>query len=191
MKITVWCPVCSGVQEHEILKKGKESLVRCTRCGHTHRIREEKMQRFLVKTIVSTGEVSRVCFTELNKSGTYRVGDSVIAECGEEEEENVEVTGIELENRRVERAKGQDIRTLWTRAIQEVIVKISLHEGRITTPFYLRTGGDEVFTVEQDYIVEGHRLRISHIKLRNNRFLRREGEKTAAKAIRRIYGFQS
>jgi uncharacterized Zn finger protein len=190
MKITVWCPVCSGAQEHEILKKGKESLVRCAGCGYTHRIREEKMQGFLVKTIVSTGEVSRVCFTELDRSGTYRVGDSVIAECGEEEE-SVEVTGIELENCRVERAKGQDIRTLWTRAIQEVIVKISLHEGRSTTPLYLRSGGDEVFAVEQDYIVEGRQFRISHIKLRNDGFLRREGEKTAAKAIRRIYGFQS
>ncbi|MDD1673425.1 MAG: hypothetical protein LUP99_03345 [Methanomicrobiales archaeon] len=190
MKITVWCPVCNGVQEHEILKKGKESLVRCTGCGYTHRIREEKMQGFLVKTIVSTGEASRVCFTELDRSGTYRLGDSVIADCGEEEE-SVEITGIELENRRVERAKGQDIQTLWTRAIQEVIVKISLHEGRSTTPLYLRIGGDGVFVVDQDYVVEGRRFRISHIKLRNDRFLRRAGESTAAKAIKRIYGFRS
>ncbi|MDD1679892.1 MAG: hypothetical protein LUO93_12005 [Methanomicrobiales archaeon] len=190
MNISVWCPVCNEEREHEILKEGVEPLVRCTICNHIHRIPQESDRATVVKTIVSAGEESRVCATELEKTELYRTGDTVVAECGEEVQ-SVEITGIEIEGRRVKRAKGSEILTLWTRAIREVTVKISLHEGRSTTPLYLNTQGIEEFEVGHEYQVGKRGFRVSHIKLRDDRFLRRDGQKALAREIKRIYAFRS
>jgi uncharacterized Zn finger protein len=190
MNISVWCPVCEEVREHEILKEGGEPLVRCTVCSHTHRIAPEMERALIVRTIVSTGKESRVCTTELDKDEIYRTGDTVVVECGDEVQ-SVEITGIETEKRRTERAEGSAIRTLWTRTVHEVTVKISLHEGRSTTPLYLDARGIEEFEVDREYVASKRRFRISHIKLRNDRFLRRAGEKALAKDIKRIYAFKS
>jgi uncharacterized Zn finger protein len=190
MNISVRCPVCNGVQEHEILKDGEKPLVRCTVCRHTHRTSRETEKAIVVKTIVSAGEESRVCSTELDGTEVYRIGDSVVVECGDEVQ-SVEITGIEEGERRVERAKGIEIRTLWTRTTREVTVKISLHEGRSTTPMYFNTQGDDEFEVGREYVAGKRKFLISHIKLRNDRFLRREGERALAKDIKRIYSFRS
>jgi uncharacterized Zn finger protein len=178
------------MQDHDVLREGKQPLVRCSVCGHTHRIHAEREKGLFVKTIVSSGEESRVCVSELERNGVYRVGDQVVVECGEEIQ-SVEITGIETMNRRVERAEGVEVQTLWTRATQEVTVKISLHEGRSTVPLYLQTLGTEEFVVDREYEVGGRRFRISHIKLRNDRFLRREGERAPARSVKRIYAVRS
>jgi uncharacterized Zn finger protein len=190
MNISIWCSVCDERYDHEILKEGREMLVRCTRCGHISRILPETEKVIIVKTIVSTGAESRVCTTELDKEEIYRTGDTVVAECGEEEQ-GVEITGMEIEGHRVEHARGSEIQTLWTRAVHEVTVKISLHEGRSTTPLYFDSQGIEEFEVGREYEAGRRRFRISHIKLRNDRFLRRDGEKALAKDIKRIYAFRS
>jgi uncharacterized Zn finger protein len=144
----------------------------------------------VVRAIVSAKKESRVCTTELNKEETYSLGDSVVAECGEEVQ-SVEITGIETDERRADRAKGSAIRTLWTRAVHEVTVKISLHDGRTTVPLYLDAQGTREFEVGQEYQSGPVRFRISHIKLRNDRFLRRTKEKALAKDIKRIYAFRT
>ncbi|MDD1675296.1 MAG: hypothetical protein LUQ17_01255 [Methanomicrobiales archaeon] len=190
MNISEWCPVCDEVQELEVLKEGKEVLVECTVCRHIQRIHDTVVKAIPVKTIVSAGEGSQVCSTDLERDGVYMVGDPIAAECGEELV-SAEITGIEREDRRVERAKGYEIRTLWTRAVQEVTVKISVHEGRSTIPLYLRSRGEEEFEVNQEIVIGRRHLRISHIKLRNDRFMRRKGERASAKAIKRIYAFPS
>jgi Uncharacterized archaeal Zn-finger protein len=190
MNISVWCPVCEETREHEILKDAHEPTVRCTVCAHIHRIAPEAETGLPVRTIVSTGKESRVCTTELDREETYRTGDTVVVECGEEVQ-SVEITGIETEARRTERAKGSLICTLWTRAIHEVTVKISLHDGRKTIPLYFNAKGIEEFEVNREYTAGPRRFWISHIKLRNDRFLRREGEKALAKDIKRIYAFRS
>jgi uncharacterized Zn finger protein len=190
MNISVWCPVCDEERDHEILKEGRELLVRCITCGHISRIPPETEKVMKVRTIVSTREESRVCTTELDKEEIYQTGDTVVAECGEEAQ-GVEITGMDVEGRRAERAKGSEIHTLWTRAVREVTVKISLHEGRSTTPLYFDARGIEEFEVGREYEAGRRRFRISHIKLRNDRFLRREGEKALAKEIKRIYAFRS
>jgi uncharacterized Zn finger protein len=190
MNISVWCPVCEEIRDHEILKEGPEPLVRCAVCGHVHRIPQEIERSIVVKTIVSAGEASRVCATELEKGEIYRIGDTVVAECGEEVQ-SVEISGIETEERRVDQGKGSEIKTLWTRAIREVTVKVSLHEGQSTTPLYLNARGIEEFEVGHEYIAGKRRFRISHIKLRDDRFLRRDGQTAQAKDIKRIYAFRA
>jgi uncharacterized Zn finger protein len=190
MNISLWCPVCEEEREHEVLKEGREPTVRCTACGHTHRGVPKAENIRAVKTIVSSGQDSRVCTTELDTEEVYRTGETVVVDC-EGDIQSVEITGIETKERRIERAKGSLIQTLWTRAVQEVTVKISLHEGRRTIPLYLDARGIEEFEVDREYHAGKRTFRISHIKLRNDRFLRRTGEKAPARNIKRIYAYPS
>ncbi len=54
MFITVLCPDCREETEHEVLSESRDRLVRCTTCGHHHRIPWEKEPEMLViKTIIS------------------------------------------------------------------------------------------------------------------------------------------
>jgi uncharacterized Zn finger protein len=85
-------------------------------------------------------------------------------------------------------ARAADIETLWTRVIEKVVVKISVHDNWRTIPLYLRCEGEEPFIVNEIYTVGKVRFRISHIKLREGPILRKEGWKTVAHKITRIYG---
>jgi uncharacterized Zn finger protein len=191
MNISVLCPACGEEGEHQVLKGGVELLVECPHCRHVHRVIAEKIPAPLkVRTIVSTGETSQVCQTELDSETKYRLGDMVVVECGEEAIP-AEITAIEVGEQRVDRARGSEIQTVWTRAVEEVVVKLALHAGRTTQPVYLRCTGEERFEVGERYQMGEGFFRISHIKLRNDRFLRREGQTAEAKSIKRIYGFRA
>jgi uncharacterized Zn finger protein len=91
----------------------------------------------------------------------------------------------------VKRAKAPDITTLWTRTIEQVVVKVSIHDGRKTIPAYLECDGEQPFVVGDVYTVAGKRFRISHLKLRDGPLMRKEGWKTVAHRIRRVYGYRS
>ena len=92
--------------------------------------------------------------------------------------------------RRVQRAKATDITTLWTRAIEQVVVKISIHDGRKTIPVYMECDGEQAFVVNEMYVASGKRFKISHLKLRDGPLMRKEGWKTVAHRIKRIYGIR-
>lgn len=192
MKLILECPVCGCDSEHEVLKKGKESLVRCIKCAHVHRADtktpEERMLR--VRTIVSSEGDSRVCTSEMLPEEECGVGEMRVAEC-RDGAVGVEVTGIETAQGRVDRAKGREIVTLWTRAIEKVVVRVSIHSGRITTPIYIASEGDEAFQVGSEYRHGRLRFRISHMKLRDGRVIREAGRSACAREIRRIYAYMT
>lgn len=193
MNVTLGCPVCGEETEHLILKEAGERVVRCTRCGHVHRevVSEAPSGRDLrIRTIVSHGGESRVCASELSADEECRIGDLLVAECGESAA-GVMITGIETAYGRVERAKGEDIVTLWSREIEQVIVRVSVHEGRVTLPLFIQTEGEEEFRVGSVYQAGKKRFRVSHMKLRNGRVLRDEGEMAVARDIKRVYGYRT
>jgi len=101
----------------------------------------------------------------------------------------VEVTGIEAGEKRVRRAKAEEVTTLWTRGIEQVVVKASIHSGRTTIPLYQAAEGEDEFVVGEVYTFGGRRIRISHIKLRDGPVMRKEGWKTVASRVKRIYGY--
>jgi len=115
------------------------------------------------------------------------VEDHVVAECGDDAF-GVEITSIESGEKRVNRAKAAEITTLWTRTIENVVVKISIHDGRKTIPVYMEVDGEEPFVVGQMYTASGKRFKISHLKLRDGPLMRKEGWKTVAHRVKRIYG---
>jgi uncharacterized Zn finger protein len=90
----------------------------------------------------------------------------------------------------VNRARAQDVTTLWTRVIEQVIVKISIHDGRQTIPLYRECDGEDTFTVGEICTAQGKRFKISQIKLRDGPLMRKEGWKTVAHRIKRVYGYR-
>ena len=191
MFITLLCPACSEETEHEIVSEGREVLVRCTACGHHHRVPKEREPASIsIKAIVSREGSSVVGTIELAEDEDCSVGDHLVAEAGDDAF-GVEVTSIEAGEKRVQRAKSSEITTLWTRAIEQVIVKISVHDGRKTLPIYMECDGEQPFVVGEKYVVDGKRFAVSHLKLRDGPLMRKEGWKTVAHRIKRIYGFRS
>jgi len=139
-----------------------------------------------VRAVVSREGESSVCSVDLLDSDTCAVGDLIVAECGDEAV-GVEITAIEAGERRLQRARASDVTTLWTRAVEQVVVKISVHAGRQTLPLYQVADGEQEYVVGGIYTIGGRRFRISHIKLRDGPVLRKEGWKAFARRIKRIY----
>lgn len=191
MFITATCPECKDETEHEVLADSRDLLVRCTVCGHHQRLpKEREPQALMIKAIVSHEGTSKVCSIELAEDEDCSVDDHLVAECGDDAF-GVEVTAIECGEKRVNRAKAPAITTLWTRAIEQVVVKISIHDGWKTIPVYMTCDGEQPFVVGELYTVSGKRFRVSHLKLRDGPLMRKEGWKTVAHRIRRIYGYRA
>jgi uncharacterized Zn finger protein len=187
MYITTICPQCGDESDHEVLKESGDLLVRCTACGAVHHVPIPKETILTVKAIVSREASSEVCTVELLEEDVVSVGDYMVADCGDEGL-SVEVTSIESGDKRVERASAPEISALWTRVIEEVVVRASVHKGWKTYPLYKLCDGEEPFAVDGVYTFGNVRFRISHIKMREGQVLRKEGWKTVAKKIKRIYG---
>lgn len=190
MLITASCPQCREETEHEVVAESRDLLVRCTSCGNHQRIpKEREPQAIQVKAIVSREGKSQVCRIELAGEDECSVDDHLVAECGDDAF-GVEVTAIECGKKRVKRARADTITTLWTREIEQVIVKVSIHDGRKTVPLYMECDGELSFVVGDTYTAAGRRFRISHLKLRDGPLMRKEGWKTVAHRVKRIYGFR-
>jgi uncharacterized Zn finger protein len=117
------------------------------------------------------------------------IDDRLVAECGDDAF-GVEITGIETGERRVQRARAKAITSLWTRVIEQVVVKISVHDGRKTIPLYKECEGEDPFVVGDIYTVQGKRFKITQLKLRDGPLMRKEGWKTVAHRIKRVYGYR-
>ena len=187
--MSVFCPVCNEECEHQVLREAAELVVQCSECGRIHRIPKPPEPRMLtVKAIVSRETESQVCSVEMLEGEVVSLGDRIAAECGDEVF-GVEVTGIETGEKRVRRAEAGEGTTLWTRGIEQVVVRASVHSGRTTLPLYQTAEGEEEFVVGESYTFGGRRIKISHIKLRDGPVIRKDGWKTVARRVRRIYGY--
>ena len=181
------CPECGGEGSEELGRTRGGLLIRCLSCGHVTRAPAKAGPRvYTIKTIVSREGDSRVCTTELPGDEVVEVGDQLAAECGEEVI-GVEVAGIESGSRRLRKSTVPKISALWTRAIEEVNVHVSVHDGRKTIPLAIPSGGEDPFSIGEERRTGKYRFRITHIKLRDGAVLRKEGWKTVAKKIKRIY----
>jgi uncharacterized Zn finger protein len=190
MFITAHCPECKDETEHEVVAETRDMLVRCTTCGHHQRLpKEREPETLIIKAIVSKEGTSRVCGIEFAEDDECSLEDHLVAECGDDVF-GVEVTAIECGDKRMKKAIAKDITTLWTRGIEQVVVKISIHDGRKTIPVYMECDGEQPFVVGDMYVVSGKRFKVSHLKLRDGPLMRKEGWKTVAHRVKRIYGIR-
>jgi uncharacterized Zn finger protein len=188
--IDVECPVCGTDTEHEVLRSEHNLVVKCTECGRVQTLQKPKEPALsFVKTIVSREDQSFVCRSEMYCTEEIAVGDHIVAECDDDQAFGVEIMSIECGDKRVSVAQADEIDTLWTRSIDEVVVRFSVHKGHKTTPLYLVCEGSKRFYVDEQYEVDGMRFRIHHIKLRNGSVCKRKGKFEPALTIKRIYAY--
>jgi uncharacterized Zn finger protein len=180
------CPQCSPEEEvmHTVVKS---HLVKCEQCGFIHRLPHEKKKAIKVRVIVSRQQESSTQQIEVNEDEELHAGDEFVIDIGEEVS-GVRIQSLELKTGgRAERAKASDLRTIWARAIDEVIVKIAVQQREKTESLDYKINGDYEFTVGDIMKLKGYEVIITAIKVRDGGLFKREGKSVKAKDIRRIY----
>ncbi len=185
-KIEAVCPSCSPSEPvgHVLLKGTKEMLLQCGECGSVHKAK--KPREVQVRVIISKGKESLHMRALL--SGIIKTGDELLIDDEKTGEANlVKVTSIEVDDKRKESAAADVIKTIWARAIDDVLVKIAVPHRQITESIEMRVPGDREFAIGEKVEVNNRELKIIRIKIRDGGFKSRKGTAIKAKDIRRIY----
>jgi uncharacterized Zn finger protein len=173
------------------------ATVRCTECDHVHKTRIEEEQTVEQNVIVSQdGESFRTC-VDAPEGEEIAVGEEFIVDT-DEALMTVRITSLELgEEQRVEQAPVSDVYTIWTRAVDNVNVPVTLNpdDGRheesrsISVP----VPGDYEFTIGKHEELDDEEFTVKSIKLRDDAIgydfeqLDFEGDSAVAKDIQRVY----
>jgi len=177
------CPSCSPDEPvpHKVLKS---TLIKCEECGNVHS--EKKETKVPVRVIVSIGEKSLRIRTLL--SGVIRVGDELVMDDETSGEAYpVHISSIEVGDKRKESAQADEIKTIWARAIDEVVVKIAISHRETTESIEMKVPGDREFIIGEKIKVDNRELKIIRIKIRDSGFKSRKGVAIKASDIKRIY----
>ncbi|MDO5859505.1 HVO_0476 family zinc finger protein [Methanobrevibacter sp.] len=115
------CPIC-GSDDIEILNSKQKSskkklmeeyLLKCEDCGHVFKdvisLKKPKPYRL----IISEHDKSHKTTIELSPSDELKVGDVLLSDLGQ-----VEVTSIEVNDKRVNNSKIEDINTIWASSVE-------------------------------------------------------------------------
>ena len=191
LQIAAAGPTCSPDEprlHHIIRRHGSEVLVRCDECESTHTVISKPARTTSVRTIVSRGEDSERCRTELPVDHEVYVGDELLVDDPAADEVYlVEVASVETDGRRAVMAVAAEIDTIWARAIDEVTVKIAIHDGTKTESIRLQVFGDQEFTIGAVEKIGWKNARIVRIKLHKRGFKKNKGDVVLAKDIKRIF----
>lgn len=199
-RVALACPACTPHVEtaHEVLKRGGQSTVRCTECGHVHKTRIERSTTVSQDVIVSQDGQSYRTSLETDPDETVVVGDEFLVETPEAIQQ-VRVTSIELEDdQRVEDARVDDVRTVWTRVVDNVSVPVTIHpsDGQRdeSRSVRMRVPGDYEFVVGETASVGDEEFEIRGLEVRDAvaekyRFDRfdHDGDSVFAKDLKRVY----
>ncbi|MBN2488734.1 MAG: hypothetical protein JXA98_06875 [Methanosarcinaceae archaeon] len=186
----VVCPSCSPKEPvlHDVLKWGQNPVVRCQHCEQVHPAKIEIPKPVRVRVIVSKGEESFKCMTQMTSGEMlYEDDEIVVDDESADEVYPIIVTSIESKDKRLDAAKAEDIDTVWGRAIGEVNVKISINMGKQTDSVTKKVPGDYKFVVGSEDKAEGRSFTINRIKVRDGNFWSRKDDTVAAKYITRVF----
>lgn len=154
------CPECGSDNVEIIKERGRQVTLRCIDCGNVWQVTLPKTVK--VPLIVSEHERSYRSAAELPEGEEIRVGDMV-----EIEEGDIRITGIELEGmRRVDRARIEDVKTLWGENISFPAVfgvSIYLKDG-VTQSFKVKADREEEFATGEVVEVGGYTFKIEKIR---------------------------
>ena len=115
------CPIC-GSDEIEILnskqktskkKFMEEYLLKCEDCGHVFKDVVSLKKPRPYRLIISEQDKSHRTTIELSPSDELKINDVLLSDLGQ-----VEVTGIEVGDKRVNKAKLEDVDTIWANSIE-------------------------------------------------------------------------
>jgi len=179
----IFCPACDKDTEHIIVKSGREILVRCADCGTTHQIQKERERLANVRIIVNRDGTSQPYNINLPAKEELRVGGELLVDDQAKDVVLTQITSIETD-RRVVSATASAVKTVWSRAIDDVTLKISVYKNGITRPLNIPASGNDVFERGQVMEIEGIRFQVIKIKLRKEGF----ADRAKAKDIVRVWG---
>ena len=200
-RVGLVCPSCSPDDPtvHEVLKPGGRSTVRCAACGHTHKAEIPEEETVPLKIVVSQDGESFT--TEMDVPvDTYVAETDEFVVDSPEALMQVRITGIEVgPETRVEEADVEDVETLWTRAVDNVGVDVTLHpkegdgDSNRTRSLRVNVPGDYEFTVgntvefgDEEFTIEGLHIREDAPEYRHEK-LDHDGDMAYAKDLKRIY----
>ncbi|WP_336362709.1 HVO_0476 family zinc finger protein [Halalkalicoccus salilacus] len=198
-QVAVTCPSCSPDAEtvHEVLKPDQQATVRCTECGHTHKTRIESERTVETDVIVSQEGESFAATVDVPVNEQVGVGEEFVLET-DEAIMLVRITSIELGgDRRVERARGEELGTLWTRAVDNVEVNTTIHPSEKrdeSRSVKLQVPGDHEFTVGESEELAGEEFTVVGIHVEDDAAgyerskLDFDGDTVPAKDVKRLYG---
>ncbi|ELY90236.1 hypothetical protein C483_12028 [Natrialba hulunbeirensis JCM 10989] len=201
-RIPTPCPSCSPDLEtvHEVLTEGGGSLtVRCSECSHVHKVQPEREREVTLDVVVSQNDESFTANVTTPEDATIEVGDEFLLET-EEVLSTVRVTSLELDGqRRVESAPADEIKTVWTREVDNVSVDITIHpqdgsrdDSRSIT---VHVPGDYEFEVgavddfgDDEFEIDAFVVRKAVTGYDRDRY-DMEGDTVPAKDVKRIYAY--
>ncbi|WP_144902262.1 HVO_0476 family zinc finger protein [Halobellus captivus] len=202
-RIAVECPSCSPAEPtvHEVLKEGGgHRTVRCTECSHVHKVRIESETEVERDVIVSQDDESFSTTVDAPLDETVAVGEEFIVD-SPEAIMLVRITGIEVgPEQRAEEATVEEVNTIWTRAVDNVTVNVTVNpkEGtgdrKDTRSFDLQLPGDHEFVVgetesfgDEEFIIKAIQVRQDAPEYRHGKF-DHDGDMVYAKDVKRLYG---
>lgn len=179
----IFCPSCGEDTDHSIVKSGRENLVLCSNCGTAHPIQKERERLANVKIIVNRDGISQPYYMNLPAKMELKVGAELLVDDSAKDVVLTEITSLETD-RRVEKAMANSIKTVWARAIDEVVLKVSVYKNGVTRPLNFHAAGGEIFERSQMLEIDGIRFQVTKMKLRKEGF----ADQAEAKDILRIWG---
>ncbi|MFC6826668.1 HVO_0476 family zinc finger protein [Halopelagius fulvigenes] len=199
-RVAVACPSCSPEEPtvHEVLKPGGHATVRCTECSHVHKVRIEEEREVQRDVIVSQDRESFKTTVDAPAEETIAVGEEFIVDT-EEAIMLVRITGIEVgPEQRTESAEVEDVTTIWTRAVDNVSVNVTVNpkDGKHdkTRSFKVHVPGDYEFVVgeteefgDEKFTVKALHVREDAPEYRHGK-LDHDGDMVYAKDLNRLYG---
>jgi len=188
--IQAQCPNCSPHEPvpHDILKEKPDILIKCTLCDAIHPYYSEKKVKTNIRVVISAGDNSTKSTIVQDCDEIISVDDEFIVESGPEGDASfVLVTSIESGDKRVNSARADEIDTIWTRYTDTVTTKISITRGWQTESIEMEVPGEREFTVGEMLSSGSNKFVIKKVKVRDGKFLKRNGECVMAKYIKRIF----
>jgi len=198
-RVAVRCPACSpgGETAHEVLNRGGQATVRCGDCGHVHKTTIETDPTVERRVIVSQEAESDEARVEIPPDETLSVGDEFLVET-DEAFLTARVTSLETtDDERVETATAEAVKTVWTRAVGNVAVNLTLHpkDGGHdeTRSVKIQVPGDERFVVDETHEYGSEEFTVERLMVRADASgYDREGydytgDSALAKDLKRVY----
>jgi len=201
-RVALPCPSCGPSEQtvHEVLAEtGAQYTVRCTECDHTHKTRIEEETTEEIDVIVSQDGESFSSSADVPVEETLAVGEEFVLDTPEALM-TVRITSLELdEQKRREQAVAGDVRTIWTREVDNVPVNVTVNprdgSNDETRSVKVYVPGDFEFTVGETESFGEDEFTIKNIQVRDDavgyEYEQRDhdGDTVVAKDVKRVYAW--
>jgi uncharacterized Zn finger protein len=199
-RVAAACPSCSpgGQTVHEVLSPGGRATVRCTACGHVHKTTIEEPTTEAIDVVVSQDGESFTAREEVPVEDTLAVGEEFVLDA-EEALMTVRITSLQVgDERRGEEATAEDVVTIWTRAVDNVAVNVTVHPGDGNRDDShnekLQVPGDHEFVVGEAVEFDDEHFTVQGVHVEDDAAgydhekLDGDGDAVLAKDAKRVYG---